>query len=54
MGHEYVAEIVDYGPETERKLRRGARVTSQPLIKRGDGYAIVGPPTTIRAVSAST
>jgi len=42
LGHEYVAEIIDYGPDTERKLKKGTRVTSQPLIRRIDGFAIVG------------
>ena len=28
MGHEYVAEIVDYGPNTERKWKSGTRVSS--------------------------
>ena len=42
LGHEYVAEIVDYGPDTERRLKPGVRVTSQPLVPRGDRAAIVG------------
>jgi threonine dehydrogenase-like Zn-dependent dehydrogenase len=42
LWHEYVAEIVDYGPQTERKLQKGTRVTSQPLIKRDVGFAVVG------------
>ena len=42
LGHEYVAEIVDFGPDTQRKQKKGTRVTSQPLIQRRDGFAIVG------------
>ena len=33
MGHEYVAEIVDYGPDTQRKWAKGAtRVSSIPAL----------------------
>ena len=34
MGHEFVAEIVDYGPETTRRLKPGTRVTSIPILGR--------------------
>ena len=42
LGHEYVAEIVDFGPDTQRRLKRGARVTSQPLAKKDQGFEIIG------------
>jgi threonine dehydrogenase-like Zn-dependent dehydrogenase len=42
LGHEYVAEILDFGPNTQRRLRRGARVTSQPLAKKPEGFEIIG------------
>jgi threonine dehydrogenase-like Zn-dependent dehydrogenase len=42
LGHEYVAEIVDFGPNTQRRLKRGARVTSQPLAKKDQGFEIIG------------
>ena len=32
MGHEYLAEIVDYGPGTERVLPIGSLITSQPAV----------------------
>jgi 2-desacetyl-2-hydroxyethyl bacteriochlorophyllide A dehydrogenase len=32
MGHEFCAEVVDFGPHTERKLRPGTRVCSLPLL----------------------
>jgi threonine dehydrogenase-like Zn-dependent dehydrogenase len=32
MGHEFCAEVVDFGPHTERKLRPGMRVCSLPLL----------------------
>jgi threonine dehydrogenase-like Zn-dependent dehydrogenase len=42
LGHEYVGEIVDYGPGSARKLRSGTRVTSLPVMFRPDGIDIVG------------
>lgn len=42
MGHEYCAEIVDYGPKTERKWARGTRVSSLPLLARASGRRIIG------------
>ena len=42
MGHEYVGEIVDYGPGSERPLRAGTRVTSQPVVRHAGGHSIVG------------
>ncbi len=31
MGHEFCAEVLDYGPETQRALPAGTRVVSMPL-----------------------
>jgi len=42
LGHEYCAEIADYGPETERKLARGTRVTAAPVILTSQGPRAVG------------
>ncbi len=42
MGHEYVAEIVDYGPGTERTLPRGTLVTSPPHVIHDTGKGYVG------------
>jgi threonine dehydrogenase-like Zn-dependent dehydrogenase len=33
-GHEYVGEIIDYGPGSRRPLKPGTRVTSQPVLAR--------------------
>jgi 2-desacetyl-2-hydroxyethyl bacteriochlorophyllide A dehydrogenase len=42
-GHEYVGEIVDFGPDCRRTLRPGTRVTSLPLhIETGGAFEIVG------------
>ena len=42
MGHEYVGEILDYGPGSRRPLAPGTRVTSAPVIVRGGQHAIIG------------
>jgi len=41
-GHEYVGEIVDYGPGSRRPLKPGTRVTSQPVVRHAAGRSIVG------------
>jgi threonine dehydrogenase-like Zn-dependent dehydrogenase len=42
MGHEFCAEIVDYGPETARRLPVGTRVCSRPALVRKDGVRTIG------------
>jgi threonine dehydrogenase-like Zn-dependent dehydrogenase len=42
MGHEFCAEIVDYGPDTTRHLRPGTRVCSLPVIIGAAGIQTVG------------
>ena len=42
MGHEFIGEIVDFGPETSRRLKRGARVASIPILKRKTGAEFIG------------
>lgn len=34
MGHEFCAEILDYGPDTSRTLSAGTRVCSVPITLR--------------------
>ena len=34
FGHEFVARIVSYGPETEQRLPVGTRVVSMPMLLR--------------------
>ena len=42
-GHEYVGEIIDYGPGSTRPLKTGTRVTSLPAVFGRDGRVdIVG------------
>jgi threonine dehydrogenase-like Zn-dependent dehydrogenase len=42
LGHEFVGEIVDYGPGTERKFKSGTRVTSVPVVTRAGSLAAIG------------
>jgi threonine dehydrogenase-like Zn-dependent dehydrogenase len=42
MGHEFCAEIVDYGPATSKHLKPGARVCSMPVLVRNTGIEAVG------------
>src|SRR5580704_11782873 len=42
MGHEYSAEVVDYGPGTERRIPVGTRVSSLPVLTTAGGRKIIG------------
>lgn len=43
MGHEYCAEVVGYGPGTERRIALGTRVSSLPVLTTETGaYRIIG------------
>lgn len=42
MGHEFCAEVVDYGPDTERRIPRGTRVSSMPIVRTAHGRRIIG------------
>ena len=42
MGHEYVGEVVDYGPGSRRPFKTGSRVTSVPVMRAGGEMGIVG------------
>jgi len=41
-GHEFVGEVVDYGKDCTRSVKKGVRVTSQPLVMKPGGFDIVG------------
>ncbi len=41
-GHEYVGEIIDYGPGSRRPLAVGTKVTSQPVMRRAGGHSVIG------------
>ncbi|HQV58312.1 MAG TPA: alcohol dehydrogenase catalytic domain-containing protein, partial [Ilumatobacteraceae bacterium] len=42
MGHEYCAEIVDYGPDTARTIPIGTRVSSLPVLFVDGQVRVVG------------
>ena len=42
MGHEFCAEVVDYGPDSQRRLKPGARVCAMPVLIRPTGVETVG------------
>jgi len=42
MGHEFCAEIVDYGLDTKKNLKVGTRVCSMPVLIRPTGVQTVG------------
>ncbi|MGZ6242327.1 MAG: zinc-binding dehydrogenase [Candidatus Binataceae bacterium] len=42
MGHEFCAEVVDYGPKTQRRFKPGARVCAMPVLIRPTGAETVG------------
>jgi 2-desacetyl-2-hydroxyethyl bacteriochlorophyllide A dehydrogenase len=42
FGHEFCCEVLDYGPDTERRLKPGARAVSMPVMPLGDTRATVG------------
>ncbi|MEU9283559.1 zinc-binding dehydrogenase [Streptomyces sp. NPDC048275] len=42
MGHEYCAQVVDYGPDTERRIPVGTRVSSLPVLTTAAGRRIIG------------
>jgi len=41
-GHEYVGEVLDYGPGSRRPLKVGTRVTSMPVMRHAGGHSIIG------------
>jgi len=42
MGHEFCAEIVDYGPGSQKRYKPGTRVCSMPVLIRSTGAETVG------------
>ncbi len=41
-GHEFVGEVLDYGPGSARKVKVGAKVTSVPIMRQGGQHAVIG------------
>jgi len=42
MGHEFCAEIADYGPGTPKRLAPGTRVCAMPILVQATGVSTVG------------
>src|SRR4051794_23684942 len=42
FGHEFCCEILDYGPDTQRRLKAGARVCSLPALLMPEGPQGIG------------
>ncbi len=42
LGHEFCAEVLDYGPQTAQRLARGTRVVSMPVMIRPGSIATIG------------
>src|SRR2546428_4643571 len=42
MGHEFCTEIVEHGPETEKRLAIGTRLCSMPFLARRGGRQSLG------------
>ncbi len=42
MGHEFCAEVIEYGPDTGGNAKPGERVVSMPLVFRASGIQGVG------------
>jgi threonine dehydrogenase-like Zn-dependent dehydrogenase len=42
MGHEFCAELVDFGRETQRKLKPGTRVCAMPVLLKPSSVETVG------------
>ncbi|MGH8011670.1 MAG: zinc-binding dehydrogenase [Candidatus Binataceae bacterium] len=42
MGHEFCAELVDFGSGTQRRLKTGQRVCSMPVLIKQSGVETVG------------
>jgi threonine dehydrogenase-like Zn-dependent dehydrogenase len=42
MGHEFCAELVDFGADTQRRLKTGRRVCAMPVLLKSSGVETVG------------
>jgi len=42
LGHEFVCEIAEFGPETNRRLEQGERVCSMPFLSRNGVPVLIG------------
>jgi threonine dehydrogenase-like Zn-dependent dehydrogenase len=42
LGHEFVCEVVDFGPDTDRRLEQGERVCSMPFLSKNGVPILIG------------
>jgi len=42
LGHEFVGEVLDFGPQTQRTLKKGQRVCSMPFVLKSGAPVLVG------------
>ncbi|MCW1428737.1 zinc-binding dehydrogenase [Novosphingobium sp. JCM 18896] len=41
-GHEFVGEVIDYGPGSRRTVAPGRKVTSVPIMRQQGAHAVIG------------
>lgn len=41
-GHEFVGEVIDYGPGSKRTVKPGRKVTSVPIMRQDGAHMVVG------------
>lgn len=41
-GHEYVGEVIDYGPGSKRTVKPGRKVTSIPIMRQAGSHSVIG------------
>lgn len=41
-GHEFVGEVLDYGPGSRRSVKAGRKVTSVPIMRQQGAHAVIG------------
>src|SRR6266849_5899672 len=42
MGHEFCAELIDFGPNTPHRFKPGTRICAMPILLRSSGIETVG------------
>ena len=42
FGHEFCAEILDFGPDTDKRLKAGTRVVTMPIALHPGGFDTIG------------
>jgi threonine dehydrogenase-like Zn-dependent dehydrogenase len=42
VGHEFVGDVIDYGPDTDRRVAPGSIVTAVPYLDTPNGPQLIG------------